>query len=273
MSTNIFGAWRIPVTDFGELVELGNTLKQLQTLDATEKALLDQLSCCPWAPTSAAKLKEFDPEFKLFPPLARVILEPLLAMRSTASTWVATAEDRRLIQWMIHENVFSLERFRPLRVLNKEEWALFEQFIIDVYETLAQDQNPSVIFIKGDNETTYVKSFSLSKPGREYMDAHYERFEYTDATNMEPESFSKEVQEKIAAAATKDEAMEIAYAAQSERGRLWDEALNSHPRYRDAGLKFSLDQNYPGLAVQHLFKRALEANAEGQKEEITNDKG
>ena len=98
-----------------------------------------------------------------------------------------------------------------------------------VYEFSAQS-SPSLCFLSDSaGKDVYVRGFGLTKKATQYLDSLYERFEYTNACEMDERDFPA-LKKQLAASSDK---AALLSKAQEERGALWDDALNGCTRFKD----------------------------------------
>ena len=132
-----------------------------------------------------------------------------------------------------------------------------------VYEFSAQS-NPSLCFLSDSaGKGVYIRGFGLTKKATQYLDSLYERFEYTDACEMDERDFPA-LKKQLAASSDK---AALLSKAQEERGALWDDALNGCTRFKDAALTFDLDDTgNKAKKVAELRKAAKIIFEEGKGE-------
>lgn len=247
MSTKIFEAWRVKTTSIRSLVEIGEKVREFHSWEHLspdfQKSVEYMAPVMPELYEVPRLLKRKDKDFFLSSLLAEDVVGSLLDQNTSRPVWVATDEDRAFMKWKLHNSLELKKRFEPLKDMKEEVWEKFQDLFVLAYEQFSQSQNPQLVFVEGEDGWTYIKGFGLSSAAQKYLDETYENFEYTNQTEMGANFFPKDIQEKVKAAASKEEAYEMLLAAQEERGKLWDKALGKHSSFRYAGLHFPVNQD------------------------------
>ena len=235
MSTNIHYAWHTgkPVPIF-QLVQLAHQVQRIQRESRAKDIAESILSALrPWL-DSAFEFFGNDGEDECAVLMGRVIY-PIMQRNAWKATWEFPTGERENLE---------AEFRRCLKGKYVPDWkgsmrdlqALCE----GIYEFSLQS-HPSLCFLSvPDGADIYVKSFGLTKEAVNFLDSQYRRFDFTDACNMGEADFP-ELAKKANTSADK---AELIAKAQSERGTLWDAALNGHHIWKNAGLSFSLDDVY-----------------------------
>lgn len=235
MSTKIFDAWRINSTDIGELVKLGNEIREVQQKSFVD-AVYNSLDFCQLAIIFAKKSVENVEELRpVFASIAANVVHKCVLMYEWIPSFTMTDSVRSS-----SEELLQNEAQKRKISLTAEQKENLLAVITEVYEIVSRDWQTSLLFLKGDNGSTYMKGFNLTRETACFIDSTYPRFEYTDQTEMSTSSFDAFTQEYIVSGRTEEEQNERLMEAQHERGELWDKAFAGHSVWRDAGLSFSL---------------------------------
>lgn len=235
MSTKIHFAWHtgksVPIF---QLVQLANQVKDIQKAtrakDVAESVLY---SLRPWL-DSAFEFFANNGEDECAVLIGRVVY-PVMQRNAWKATWVFPSGERETLESELRQNL------KGKYVPNwKESMNDLQALCEGIYEFSLQS-HPSLCFLSApDGTDVYVKSFGLTKEAVNFLDSQYRRFDFTDACDMGEEDFP-ELADEAKTAADKDEFFS---RAQTERGNLWDAALNGHHIWKNAGLTFSLDDVY-----------------------------
>lgn len=272
MSTKIFEAWRVRTTSIRSLVEIGEKVREFHSwkylFPDLQESVKFMAPVWPELYDVPRLLKEYDKDFTLSSFLAEEVLNTLLGLNTLRPTWVATGEDRKLMQWELQSSLASRNLYEPLKVVPEETWKEFQSLLVFAYEKFSRGQNPHLIFLEGEDGWTYIKGFGLSSSAQKYLDKTYENFEYTDQTEMEEGFFPKTLQEKVKVS-SKEEAYEILMDAQEERRKQWDKALGKHSSFRYAGLHFPVNQD--DRMVFRFFQETLSKYAEEDRPKIKEE--
>lgn len=141
---------------------------------------------------------------------------------------------------------------------------LTETATLKALSEFSAQSNPSLCFLSDSaGKDVYVRGFGLTKKANQYLDSLYERFEYTNACEMDERDFPA-LKKQLAASSDK---AALLSKAQEERGALWDDALNGCTRFKDAALTFDLDDTgNKAKKVAELRKAAKIIFEEGKGE-------
>ena len=163
------------------------------------------------------------------------VIYPIMQRNAWKATWVFPSEEREGLKADLKRCL--KEKYVP----DREEHMDDLQSLCEAIYEFSLQSSPSLCFLSApDGSDIYIKSFGLTEKAIQFIDSQYKRFEYTDACEMGKEDFP-ELAEDAKTAADK---AEFYAKAQSERGALWDAAMNGHHIWKDAGLTFSLDDVY-----------------------------
>ena len=235
MSTKIFDAWRISSTDIGELVKLCNEIREVQKKSFVD-AVYNSLDFCQLAIIFAKKSVEDVEELRpTFASITANVVHKCVLMYEWTPSFTMTDSARNSAEQLLQE-----EAQKRKISLTLEQKSNLLDVISEVYEVVSRDWQASLMFLKGDNGSTYMKGFNLTRETAHFIDSQYPRFEYTDQTEMNVSDFNEYTQQYITAAKTDEGSYERLMEAQNERGELWDKAFAGHSVWRDAGLSFSL---------------------------------
>lgn len=253
MSTNIHCAWLVPTKDLTALTLLGNELEDLWRKTYADEIATD-IAACPWSHKTAKVLFELDPEFAHCKRLAIHALEPVIAMNGTRGVWLMDDIHRETLAFLLQ------------KVMTKEEKMLFSEDAIerlmltfsDVFEALSKS-TPAVVFIPGRNQDTYMVGFGWTRDVWALARSRFQSFSYTNATEMDALSFSKEVQKRVREEQNKDKQYTILQQEQVTRGNEWDEVFEtfqSH-QYSKCGLTKQFSDPHHSYRVGQIVKSAL----------------
>lgn len=259
MSTKIFYAWHIgkpqSIYDLTILARCVYGIQQeTRAVDIAEDVVSSLL---PWLRSA---LEFFgDDAADEFAALVGGAVYPVLQRNSWRATWQFPSEERKGLEEFLTKQLKG--KYVPNR---KESMENLEVVCEAVYEFSAQS-NPSLCFLSDSaGKDVYVKGFGLTKKATQYLDSLYERFEYTDACDMDESDFPA-LKKQLAASSDK---AALLSKAQEERGALWDDAMNGCTRFKDAGLAFDLDDTgSKAKKVAELRKAAkiIFENGKGEK--------
>lgn len=261
MSIKIFDAWRVKTTSISALVDLGKKVNEFHTWEYLSPELLDSVAFLApsWpelykAPRVLAAYD--DQEFRYSALLGEYILTTLLDKNASSPTWVATKSDRDFLQWQLQDRLKNDRMYESLKEVPQKDWKAFLNVLSFVYEFIAKNQDPHLVFLEGEDGWTYVKGFDLSTAARKFLDETYENFEYTNQTEMGASFFSAEIKKKVENAGSEREAYEILLTAQDKRWEQWKKALRGDYSFRYAGLHFPIKQD--GHMIFLLLKGMLQ---------------
>lgn len=231
MSTNIHDAWHLEKSEsIHGLTKLARRVRTIQ--EETWPAELARLVISAldlWIPNA---LEFFgDDAADEFSAIAAGAVYPILRRNALQPTWVFPDCERQNLR------DFLTRHLKGKYVPDREESMDDLQSVCEsLYEFSAQF-TPSLCFLSDSaGKDVYVKAFGITRECVKYFDSLYERFEYTDACEMDESDFPA-LKKQFAAASDKDRLLS---KAQTERGALWNDALNGCTRYKDAGLVFPL---------------------------------
>jgi hypothetical protein len=259
MSTKIFDAWRINSTDIGELVKLGSEIREVQRKSFVD-AVYNSLDFCQLAIIFAKKSVEDVEELRpVFASIAANVVHKCVLMYDWTPSFTMTDSAKSSA-----EQILQKEAQKRKISLTEEQKKNLLDVITEIYEIVSRDWQASLLFLKGDNGSTYMKGFNLTRETARFIDSTYPRFEYTDQTEMSTSSFDAFTQEYIVSGHTEEEQNERLMEAQHERGELWDKAFAGHSLWRDAGLSFSLvpaQLQEQFVAIHSICKKVFGAEA------------
>lgn len=254
MSTKIFDAWRVPTQDIAELTALGRKLQEIQFESYVSDVI--QRAYFPWHQIAAKELAKQDTDFTQTARELRITINELVGLMRQSPFWQLPEHLREYL----NQRISAMMKDTKLSLSEKGIESL-TQLVVDVSEAMCRS-NPALVFIKGDNGSTYLKGFGLTSKAAAYLDGEYQNFEYTNQTEMPEGMFDADVQSRYRAETDEHVKCYILAAAQDERGRLWDAALEGHIRFAEVGLTFSLDACSPEMStykiVSGLLKYVLE---------------
>ena len=235
MSTKIFDAWRINSTAIGELVKLGNEIREVQKKSFVD-SVYNSLDFCQLAIIFAKKSVEDVEELRpAFASIAANVVHKCVLMYGWTPSFTMTDAARSSAEQLLQE-----EAQKQKISLTTEQKKILLDVANEVYEIVSRDWQASLTFLKGDNESIYMKGFNLTRETACFIGSRYQSFEYTDQTEMSASDFDEYTQWYISNAKTEEERYERLIEAQRERGELWERAFAGHSVWRDAGLSFSL---------------------------------
>lgn len=259
MSMTIFDAWHIgkPQSIY-DLTIMARCVQGIQEETRAADIAEDVVSSAllPWLRSA---LEFFgDDAADEFAILVGGAVYPVLLRNSWRATWLFPSEERKGLEEFLTKHLEGND------VPNRKESMEKLQAVCEaVYEFSAQS-NPSLCFLSDSaGKDVYVRGFGLTKKATQYLDSLYERFEYTNACEMDERDFPA-LKKQLAASSDK---AALLSKAQEERGALWDDALNGCTRFKDAALTFDLDDTgNKAKKVAELRKAAKIIFEEGKGE-------
>ena len=259
MSTKIFDAWRINSIDIGELVKLGSEIREVQQKSFVD-AVYNSLDFCQLAIIFAKKSVEDIEELRpVFASIAANVVHKCVLMYDWTPSFTMTDSAKSSA-----EQILQKEAQKRKISLTVEQKRNLLDVITEIYEIVSRDWQASLLFLRGDNGSTYMKGFNLTREAAHFIDSQYPRFEYTDQTEMNISDFNEYTRQYIGAAKTEEERYERLLEAQHERGELWDKAFAGHSVWRDAGLSISLvpaQLQEQFVAIHSICKKVFGAEA------------
>ena len=230
MSTNITFAWKYEGQRITDLVKLGKKVREIEDT-AYDAETVDTVVSYPWMSKAAKSLHEVGEDiFSKFAEVASYPIRQMIACLNEEGGCTMVDEQSEylnllLINRLDHAGI-SLSVTQSLELVS---------LCRDLAEKLAQ-ATPTLVFIQGKGNFTYIKSFGISAAAIRYLDSICPRFEYTDATDMQPDAFDSSVQELCRSVSDTARA-NILRTAQEERGQDWADALGDDG-YEQAGLSY-----------------------------------
>ncbi len=257
MSTKIFDAWRIPTQSISELVRIGQTVR-----DFCVKPLAEEISGAiirsGWNTEAISILQQSPNATGVLSTIPRTLIS-VFQRHLLSPTWIATVEVKEDMK-----NALFTQLWRAEFSLSSEEREAMESLLIEIYEQLSLNGNPTLTFMEGDNGSTYVKGFQLTDAARRFLDEKFQRFEYTDQCEMWPSAFDEEVREKWNHAESYEAADKILSQAQAERGAYWDAVFELGSKWSDVGLSFNCGTDFGVTGLSYVGKKIME-NLIGRK--------
>ena len=172
-------------------------------------------------------------------------LANLLDQGESSSTWIFT--DKELLYFFLNRNFSD----RGISV-SSEIKELMEELIVDCYEAINRS-DPSLTFLPYNSETTFVKGFGLTDADEKFLNQKFRAFVYTNATDMDAKDFDDEqVFADYKKCSTSEGKYAVLRAAQEERGRMWDQALDGEFCLGKAGLGYDLKRDFRMQRIQYL---------------------
>lgn len=254
MSVKIFDAWRVPTQDMSALVALGRTVKGIQSKNRVEEMTLSLLKpFLPYYKKAAKALYEEDPAFSATANALSKPIEEAIGLTRLSSVTVMSCETKGYLSARVAQALNAASLSLPESEMN----AIVQ--LCTKFVELAFKEEQSLVFVLGDNGSTYVKGFGLTAAAKAYMDAHYEGFQYTDQCEMDIRDFDKSVRAAYDKAESEEEKNNILWAAQTARGALWDDAFGTYTRFCDVGLNFSVETHFPHIEIKQMVIAFLKA--------------
>ena len=186
MSTKIFDAWRINSTDIGELVKLGSEIREVQQKSFVD-AVYNSLDFCQLAIIFAKKSVEDVEELRpVFASIAANVIHKCVLMYDWTPSFTMTDSAKSSA-----EQILQKEAQKRKISLTEEQKKNLLDVITEIYEIVSRDWQASLLFLRGDNGSTYMKGFNLTREATHFIDSQYPRFEYTDQTEMNISDFNE----------------------------------------------------------------------------------
>lgn len=158
MSTKIFDAWRINSTDIGELVKLGNEIREVQKKSFVD-AVYNSLDFCQLAIIFAKKSVEDVEELRpAFASIAANVVHKCFLMYGWTPSFTMTDAARSSAEQLLQEEA----QKRKISLTTEHKKTLLD-VANEVYEIVSRDWQASLTFLKGDNESIYMKGFNLTR--------------------------------------------------------------------------------------------------------------
>lgn len=262
MSTNIHNAWLIPTQNTDKLVKLANELEELWCKTYLQEHV-KSVASWPWNMQGAALIKKEDPDFSACKDIARYALEPIIAIGETSVTWQMSSRESDMLEFLVAKRMKEKEIS-----LSKAAVDALMQIFCDLYEAYGVSSHGAV-FIRGAWHTTYMVCYGATDEMWNFLESRYEQFGYTDATDMEAESFpALRRMSWLLKRLPKKTQYAIASIAQTRRGKAWDAvfAKYGYSRMSKCGLKKDFVDDHFSWNVRKAVVEVLK-KASDMKEE------
>lgn len=156
MSTKIFDAWRINSTDIGELVKLGSEIREVQQKSFVD-AVYNSLDFCQLAIIFAKKSVEDIEELRpVFASIAANVVHKCVLMYDWTPSFTMTDSAKSSA-----EQILQKEAQKRKISLTVEQKRNLLDVITEIYEIVSRDWQASLLFLRGDNGSTYMRLFKI----------------------------------------------------------------------------------------------------------------
>lgn len=261
MSTNIHNAWLIPTQNTDKLVKLANELEELWCKTYLQEHV-KSVASWPWNMQGAALIKKEDPDFSACKDIARYALEPIIAIGETSVTWQMSSRESDMLEFLVAKRMKEKEIS-----LSKAAVDALMQIFCDLYEAYGVSSHGAV-FIRGAGHTTYMVCYGATDEMWNFLESRYEQFGYTDATDMEAESFPASAHVMAPEAPSEEDAVCHCKHCADPRGKAWDAvfAKYGYSRMSKCGLKKDFVDDHFSWNVRKAVVEVLK-KASDMKEE------
>lgn len=261
MSTNIDSAWKIPdQLSIRSLVELAHDIKERQEASFNKEVaesvfrILKEYCNCFYSHFNSDENRN-----KASIVIAAAV-QPIIHRYWDSPIFVFPQSEYSTLRSALrrHSETCGLD-------LTEELFDDITMVSVTLYEQYSKS-HPTLVFLSDSWSCIYLKGFGLTNVVEAYLSEKFPSYNYTDATDMPLGCFpGGDTLAKVTK--TEEERDEMASLLQQERGRIWDDILNGHTNFKDAGLSFVLGGSDALTTRANLRKVVLEFFAlEGTKE-------
>lgn len=261
MSTNIYSAWKIPDQfSIRSLVELAHDIKERQEASFNKEVAESVFRIFKGYRNCFYSHFNSDEDRNKAAIVIAAAVQPIIHSYWDSPVFVFPQNEYSSLRGALrrHSETCGLD-------LTEELFDDITMVSVTLYEQYSQS-HPTLVFLSDSWSCIYLKGFGLTNAVEAYLSEKFPSYDYTNATDMPLECFpGGDTLAKVTK--TKEERDEMASLLQQERGRVWDDILNGHTTFKDAGLTFSLC-NAEALTIRaNLRKVVLEFFALEGKEE------
>lgn len=258
MSDHYSNAWVIPTNNLKALIAIAQKIAHIHQKTVVND-IVRWISDNPWIMKDAQKLKSsVDPE-------------RLLRCMGRFRGCIARCKHNISIIMPRHEEELIQKDY--LEVLGKDlpeaTFATLKLFTSDMFEIIMQYSGSEVAFLPGTGRSTIMKVAAPTDAVKRWCDKHFDDCHYQDSTDEQLASFDSEMAALFDDLKTDSDCplnkeqldyvkQVISYHHQSERGKLWKQAMGGRFSIREAALTYPCYRNLFDIdAVALLVTRKL----------------
>lgn len=234
MSTNIYSAWKLyDNTSIRSLVVLAHNIKAIQDASYTKEVAASVFQILDGFKYGFYSHFHNEEERQKASIVMAASIQPIMFRYWDNPVFIFPQEERFALKNALrkHSDTVGLDATEEmLDDMSMVATAIYERY---------SRSHPSLVFLSDSWAEVYLKGFGLTNAVENYLNEQFPSFDYTDATDMPLGAFPAG-EHLIKVIKTEEERDQMAALLQQERGRIWDDVLNGHTNFKDAGLLFSL---------------------------------